>query len=697
MTGRDALLARVPLSMRRAGRTLLPAGCIVALQVVLFPVPLGIVVRGATVGLLTALVALGAALVFRANRALNFASADLGYPAALVAVMLVSVSGLPYLLGLGAGLALAFVLGAVVEMLIVRRFATSSRLIFTVATIGLAQLLASLAYSVGRWWWDEEPASLRLPAPFELSLRIDPLTFDAGYVVVWVVSPLLLVAVWWLLARTHLGALVRAAADRSERASLLGVPVRRVHTLVWALASVLAFAALWMRAGVLGLPVGSALGLGVLLRSIGALVVGRMTELVTVVTTAVAFGVLETAVTFGADSAAEGQAVVAAVVLAVLLLRRRSATRAEAEETSSWRQASEVRPVPKEMRHLPEVRAARWVFGIVGAAVLVALPFGLDVAQSIKATTVLAYAIVGTSLVVLTGWAGQVSLGQMALVAWGGAVTASVTEAWQVDPFVAWALATAAGATVAVVVGLPALRFRGLYLAVTTLAFALVTSTYLLDPSFFGWVHTERIERRPLFGRIDLESETSMYFVSLAALVLVGAVLRRARATRTGRALLAMRENELMAQSFGVSPMRTKLTAFALSGGIAAFGGAILAYQQHAFVPGLHSPESGIAVFVSTVIGGLGAWWGGVVGAVFSRGLGWFLPSEWLLLTTAMGMLAILLVLPDGLGGAAIRLRDLWLRAVARDRGLHVPSLLADRAEPSSPTADRAGDEERAA
>lgn len=677
----------------RALRALFPALAVLAVQQVLFPVPLGIVVRGVTIGLLTALVALGAALVYRANRALNFAQADLGYPSALVAVMLVAVNGLPYLVGLGGGIVLAFVLGAVVEMLIVRRFATASRLIFTVATIGLAQLLASLAFTSAAWWWDERPASLRLAPPLDWSVRIDPLTFDASHIVVWFVAPLLLIAVWWLLARTRLGAVVRATADRSERAALLGIPVRRVHTLVWAIAAVLAFLGIWLRAGVVGLPVGAALGLGVLLRAIGALVVGRMTELATVVATSVAFGVLETAVTFGADSAAEGQAAVAAVVLVVLMVRRRSATRADAEETSSWRQATEVRSVPAELRSLPEVRITRWVAAALTVAVLVALPFGLSTAQSIKATTVIAFAIVGVSLVVLTGWAGQVSLGQMAFVAWGGAVAASATDAWGVDPIVAFALATATGSAVAVAVGLPALRFRGLHLAVTTLAFALVSSTYLLDRSHFGWVHTERFERRPLLGRIDLGSETSMYFLSLGALVLVGVVVRRIRATRTGRVMVATRENEALAQRYGIAPAHTKLTAFAVSGGIAAFGGALLAYQQQAFVPSLHTPDAGIAVFVATVIGGLGAWWGGVVGALFSRGLGWFLPSEWLLLTTSMGMLAILLVLPDGLGGAIAAARDRWLRSIARDRGLLVPSLFEDRAAPTpiAPSSEPAG------
>jgi branched-chain amino acid transport system permease protein len=664
----------------QVGKTLLPAATIIGVQLVAFPAPLGIVVRGLTVGLLTALVALGAALVFRANRVVNFAQADLGYPAALVAVMLVTASGLPYLLGFAGGLVAAVVVGAVVEMLIIRRFATASRLILTVATIGLAQLLAALAFAASKWW-DRASASQRIDAPWDISVRIDPLTFDANSVSVWIAAPVLLLGVWWLLSRTELGALIRASAERSERAALLGVPVRRLNTLVWALAAGLAFIALWLRAGVLGLPVGSALSLGVLLRSVGALVIGRMTELVTIVSTAMALGVLETAVTFGADTAAQGQAVVAGVILVVLLVRRRSNTRADLDETSSWQQATEPRQVPDVMRRLPEVRITRWVAVVAGVGLSLILPHTLSTAQSIKATTVIAFAIIGMSIVVLTGWAGQVSLGQMAFVAWGGAITAASTGEWQLDPVIALGLASMGGAAVAVVVGLPALRFRGLYLAVTTLAFSLVTTSYFLDRSHFGWVRTARFERQPLLGRVDIGSELAMYHLSLGGLVLVAYILRRVRSTRTGRVMLAMRENELGAQAYGIGPVGVKLVAFAVSGATAAFAGGLLAYQQQAFSPSLHSPNTSIDVFISTVIGGIGSLWGGLLGALYSKGLGWFLPSEFLLLTSSVGVLAVLLMLPNGIGGALVALRDRWLRDVARQRDMLVPSLLADRAD----------------
>src|SRR4029078_11210430 len=100
------------------------------------------------------------------------------------------------------------------------------------------------------------------------------------------------------------------------------------------------------------------------------------------------------------------------------------------------------------------------------------------------------------------------------------------------------------GAAVAVVVGLPALRVRGLFLAVTTLAFALTTSSYLLVPSRFSWVPTGRVERPHLFVAITLNSQIAYYYFCLAVTVLAALAVVGLRKSRTGRALRAVRENE---------------------------------------------------------------------------------------------------------------------------------------------------------
>ncbi|MBK7167600.1 MAG: hypothetical protein IPH81_20765 [Candidatus Microthrix sp.] len=132
-----------------------------------------------------------------------------------------------------------------------------------------------------------------------------------------------------------------------------------------------------------------------------------------------------------------------------------------------------IRPIPAELA-AGEVAAVRLGLIVAGLAALTAFPLVLSTGAMLKLGAVLVVASIGVSLVILSGWAGQLSLGQMALPVWGGGrVRLGPTQNHAVDPLLAIGLGSARGAAAAVVVGLPALRIRGVYLAVTTLALAL--------------------------------------------------------------------------------------------------------------------------------------------------------------------------------------------------------------------------------
>jgi branched-chain amino acid transport system permease protein len=670
---------------RRALPTLGPPLAILALQLVLFPLPAGVFVRGVIVGGVTALIALGMALIYRANRIVNFAQGDLGAAPAVLVFLLLSEWGWPYPLAVAVGAAAAFSLGGLVELTVIRRFFRAPRLVLTVATIGLAQVLTGIAVLLPLWW-GTRLLSPRIADPFELRLVIGDTIFRANSMIALVVAPLAMLALALFLRATRVGIAIRASADRSDRAALLGIPVKRLQTLVWAVAGLLAFTATFMRAGILGLPVGSVLSLGLLLRSLTALLLGGLVNLPAIGACAVALGVLELGVDWhgGRDLPLLGvqapplDAILAVVVLAALLLRRRSAGRADLDDQSSWQAADEVRPVPAELARLPEVRwARRALLGAAGVVALV-LPHLLGVDHSLKASAVLIYAILGLSIVVLTGWAGQVSLGQVAFFALGAATAAWMARTWQLDMTLAVLAAGALGAAAAVVVGLPALRFKGLYLAVTTFAFALATTSYLLNRRFFEWVPSQRITRQPLLGQVDLDSATNIYYVMLGALVLTVLALRGVRRSRTGRVLVAMRDNERSASAYGISAVRAKLTAFALSGFIAAAAGALFVHHQGAFGEIPYQPGQNLAVFAMVVVGGVTSLGGAVLGALWLQGTGWFLPLDWQFLASGVGVLLVLLVLPGGLGGLVSSLRDHGLRWVATRRGIVVPSILAD-------------------
>jgi branched-chain amino acid transport system permease protein len=281
--------------------------------------------------------------------------------------------------------------------------------------------------------------------------------------------------------------------------------------------------------------------------------------------------------------------------------------------------------------------------------------------------------------VVLTGWGGQISLGQFAFVAVGAMLGGTMTASWGVPFFIALIVASAVGAGVAVLIGLPALRIRGLYLAVTTLAFAVATTTMLLSGSTFEDYRPDTISRPQLLF-VDTEDERAYYYLCLAGLVFALFVAQGLRRTRTGRVLIAMRDNERAAQSFGVSLARTRLATFAVSGFLASFAGVLYAHHQHGVLQSSFLPGQSLQMFLMAVIGGLGSVYGVLTGAVYLATMTLLVNGEaGQLLGGAVGVLLVLLFFPGGLGALAYTVRDVWLRRVALRLKIHVPSLMGER------------------
>jgi len=367
----------------------------------------------------------------------------------------------------------------------------------------------------------------------------------------------------------------------------------------------------------------------------------------------------------------------------VLLVQPSSQARRDNDDDSSWRGAEEVRPLLDVERRHRSVRLARWSLIVGGTVVVLGAPLVLDVDFTIKASAIFAFAIIGLSLVVLTGWAGQISLGQMAIVGLGAAVSATCTSRWHVDLTLALMIGGLTGGLVAFAVGVPALRLRGLYLAVTTFAFGLATEQWLLSDRFFGWFPKgeQRFERPPLFGRIALDTPIRYYMYSLVVLVLAFLATRGIRRSRTGRVIIAVRENERAAQSYSIPVVRARLTAFVISGVLAGIGGALFTHLNQSFSAASYGTGESFSVFTSAVIGGLGSLGGAVLGAVYLRGTRWFITSqEWQLLSTGAGVLLVLLILPGGLGALWITIRDVCVRLLTRPRHDVAPEAPATQA-----------------
>ena len=257
--------------------------------------PPGYILRGLVVGSLYALSAIGIVLVFRANRVINFAQAELGSVAAVIAIELVVQSEVNYFVAIGIGLVVAALLGALIDVAVIRRFRKAPRLILTVATIGIAQILAGVALIIPLVW--EGANAGRFITPFTASFTVSDIRFDANNIVVLVVAPARHVRRSpRLLRRTDYGIGVRAAAENEDRANLLGIPVRRLSTMVWALASMLSATAVLLRVPLVGFASFqgvSGASNGLLLRVLAAAVIGRMENLPRTVVAAISIGIFD--------------------------------------------------------------------------------------------------------------------------------------------------------------------------------------------------------------------------------------------------------------------------------------------------------------------------------------------------------------------------------------------------------------------
>jgi branched-chain amino acid transport system permease protein len=291
-------------------------------------------------------------------------------------------------------------------------------------------------------------------------------------------------------------------------------------------------------------------------------------------------------------------------------------------------------------------------------------------------------AIVGLNL--LTGYTGQISLGHGALMAVGGYTTAAlvVHEHWR-DVWTIPLAGLAAG-VVGFLIGLPALRLSGLYLALATFAFAVAMPSLLLKFSGLtgGGQGLRLLEQAPLqvtglsgtvtvFGHSTTQNHFLYYLtwgIGLLGFLAAWLLVRG----RVGRTLRAVRDSEVAAASAGIDLARTKTLAFALSGVYAGVAGALLAIQDEIVNPLSFTFLLSILILVGTVVGGLGSLPGMVLGAFFVE----YLPDLSTLLSSAQGVpdfvygaaiIFVMILLPSGAGGLLRRLaRPLTTRLYTR-------------------------------
>ena len=249
-------------------------------------------------------------------------------------------------------------------------------------------------------------------------------------------------------------------------------------------------------------------------------------------------------------------------------------------------------------------------------ALLLTAPWMLPEYYTAQLTFIMIYGIVGLGLMLLSGYTGLISLGHAAFLA-VGAYTEAVLSA-QGWPFpLSLGMAALLSSAVGIIVGLPALRVRGIYLAIATMAFGFIVEEVLARwESVTGGNSGLQVGVVSLFG-VKLDSEESFYYLCLALAVATTLVMLNLLRSPTGRAFVAIRDSEISAQSMGINLARYKTTSFALSAAITGIAGALYAHKLRIITPEQFTVLQSIELVLMVVVGGLGSIHGAFFGAAF--------------------------------------------------------------------------------
>jgi len=627
------------------------------------------VVLGLLVGSLYALLAIGLVLVFKATRVLNLAHGQIGASAVVVLVELVVNAGLPYPLALLIALVSGVTVGVLVEVLYIHALRRAAGLVTMVATLAIGQVLAgttSLLIS------PTDQAKLGLsnfPQPVSVRTQVAGVTINGSGAVTLVVVPLLAAALALFFKKARYGIAIRAAADDEDNARLLSISPRRVSLTAWGLAGGLSALAAVLIAGVKGSGSDFSFGPGLLLRALAPALIARLSSLPVTALAGLGVGVLDQLVTAETGNATVSDAALFLVVLVSLFVQRTAAGRAGDVTAVSFPVAAAARRISSAARASSAFQRSRRGVPVAVGVLLALVPLALDDADNGTLALTAAFAVAGLSVVLLTGIAGQVSLGQWAIAGVGAYAVGLASLRWHWNVLPSLLFAAIAGAVGSLVIGIPALRLRGLYLGLASLALAVAAHSWLFQTSLFGQVDKGagggQVARPRLLGAggVSLFGNRAFAYLALAVLAVAAGVVAVVRSGRVGRQLTAVRENERAAAAFGVDVITAKLTAFTLAGALAGLAGGLYAYAQGGPDQSDFTPSQSFLVLAIAIVGGVATISGPLIGAVLLITLPTVFADAPVvgLLASGAGVLVVVQNLPGGVVSLLLRLREVFL------------------------------------
>jgi ABC-type branched-subunit amino acid transport system ATPase component/ABC-type branched-subunit amino acid transport system permease subunit len=642
-----------------------------------FSTPLPVVLLGAIIGMTYGLLATGLVLIYRSNRIINFAHGQIGAFGAAVFGLVVSKYGVPYWLAFVGALLVSALAGVAAEAGVVRRLRLAPRIVSVVATLGFGQFLLLFAAAVN----STVASGAAFPEPSWLpQFQFGALLVTPAYCGMLILSPLVALGIAAFLRYSSFGLALRSSAANPEAARLAGIFASRMSSLAWALAGVLSAFSAILTQPTQGYVAPATFGPALLLRALTGAALARMESIPIALAGGIGLGVLEQTLLWNYPHGGLVEAALFVIIMVSLLLQPRRFGRDE--EKGSWAAVQALRPVPEVLRRIWLVRHLGSITALASFAVLLLLPLVISNSDSVTVTGIMAFSVVGLSVGILTGLGGQLTLGQFAVGAVGAVVAIHFSNSTG-NFFLAILYGSLVAAVVSLIIGLPALRLRGLMLTVTTLSFALATQAWLLAEP---WALGGGLDpASPRIAGHTLSTGKSYFYFGAGLLAIAGIIARNVRRSGFGRLLVAVRDNEDAARAFTVPVAVVRMQGYLVAGFIAGIGGAVFGYTFTHIDQNTFPATASVNVVVMTVLGGVSLLAGPILGAMYVLGIPAFLPLDTAgLAATQLGALLLILFLPGGLGSLGGRARDWVVGLIGRAKGIDVKAAYAGNDPPAA-------------
>jgi ABC-type branched-subunit amino acid transport system ATPase component/branched-subunit amino acid ABC-type transport system permease component len=579
------------------------------------------------------LAAQGTVLVYRGSGVVNFAQGAFGLIGAYAGFELQSAgfAPLPALLG---GVLAGAAAGALTYVLVMRRLERASQLVRIVATLGLSVFVTqalALHYA--------NNASFPNPIISKTTVHIFGAHISRYDLALFIITVVLTAALWALSRYTKFGLRTSAVSENPRAAAALGHSPDLIGLINWTLGGALGALAAILISADLSLSLTTTGYL--LVPALAAALMGRFTSFWLTLVGGLIVAIGSSLLTYYNPGQGWSDAFPFLVVVAILLFRS-SSLPARGEFAS----------------RLPALGSGRirWpiaITAIVGTGIVIA---ALSANGQLAMTASLTTAIVCLSLTVVTGYAGQISLAQLGLAGAGAFFAAKFSASSGLTFWESLIVGVVVAAVFGLIVGLPALRTRGVSLAIVTLGLGLTVQDVILNNANLAGSGGELQTHQPTlfsyaFDSTDHPGRYAVFCLILFALCAI--MVANVRRSRVGRQLIALRANERAAVALGINTTLAKLYAFVIAAGIAGLGGVLIAFEPSVivFIPDsggpMFDPVTAITLFSLLVVGGIGFIGGGLfAGMIAGGGLGAWLLSDIFHSTTANNWLPVL-------GGAA--------------------------------------------